>query len=65
MQTDEIKSNLMDQISLLREEKRVNVLVNEKCDLKHDEEVEETKLQVLPHLIFYDKKRFVIEEPRH
>ena len=65
MQTDEIKSNLMNQISLLREEKRVNVLVNEKCDLKHDEEVEETQLQVLPHLIFYDKKRFVIEEPRH
>lgn len=65
MPTDEIKTNLLNQLSKLREEKRIHLIVNERIELKEDEEVHNSELSSLPHLIFYDKKRFVIEEPRH
>lgn len=65
MPTDEIKTNLLNQLSKLREEKRIHLIVNERIELKEDEEVQNSELSSLPHLIFYDKKRFVIEEPRH
>lgn len=65
MQSDEIKTKLLNQISHLHQEKRLTMIVNDRIDFMEVEKDKKEELFALPQLIFYDKNRFVIEELRH
>ncbi len=65
MQSDEIKTKLLNQISHLHQEKRHSMIVNDRGDFMEIEKDKKEELFALPQLIFYDKNRFVIEELRH